>query len=119
ETIKNKVHKLDRFYDRIISCRVTVDTPHRHKHQGKEFNVSIDIVVPGNDIFVKNENHEDLYIAIRDAFESARRQLQIINQKQKGKKPKMVSRLAKQSVEQEIENEFNTVLGLNSEEAFA
>jgi len=52
-----------------------VEAPHKHKSQGLLYNVSIDISVPGADLAVKKEANEDVYIAIRDAFDSARRQL--------------------------------------------
>ncbi len=52
-----------------------VEAPHKHKSQGSLYNVSIDISVPGADLAVKREANEDVYIAIRDAFDSARRQL--------------------------------------------
>ena len=52
-----------------------VEAPHKHKSQGLLYNVSIDISVPGADLAVKREANQDVYVAIRDAFDSARRQL--------------------------------------------
>ena len=69
DSIKQKIRK------RIIGCRVTIDAPHRHKHKGRQYNLSIDMTVPGKEIVVKHESHEDLYVCIRDAFEVAKRQL--------------------------------------------
>jgi len=37
--------------------------------------VRIDIGVPGNEIVVNRDNHEDVYVALRDAFDAAKRQL--------------------------------------------
>lgn len=74
--IRSKAQKLTHFFDRIISCRVVVHAPHRHHHKGKSYHVDIDIHVPGAELIVKREPHEDLYVAIRDAFDAARRQLQ-------------------------------------------
>ena len=104
ETIRNKAKKLEQFYDRIIACKVMVERPHRHKNHGVEFNVSIDIAVPGGDIKVKHEHNEDVYVAIRDAFDSARRQLQNLNQRQKGKKQKVLTALAHEIAEAETES---------------
>lgn len=73
--IKQKVDKLETFCDKIIACRVMVETPHRHKNHGALCNVSIDISIPGGELAVKKEGHEDIYIAIRDAFDAARRQI--------------------------------------------
>jgi len=75
DSIKQKIRKLDRLHERIIGCRVTIDAPHRHKHKGRQYNLSIDMTVPGKEIVVKHESHEDLYVSIREAFEAAKRQL--------------------------------------------
>ena len=82
--IREKAAKLDTFYDRIMSCRVVVEVPHRHHQQGIQYNVHIDITVPGSELIVKREPHEDLYVSIRDAFDAARRQLQTFVRKQRG-----------------------------------
>lgn len=73
--IKFKVQKLESLCDKIIACRIMVETPHRHKNHGSLFNVSIAITIPGTELSVKKEGHEDIYVAIRDAFEAARRQI--------------------------------------------
>jgi ribosomal subunit interface protein len=79
--IRDKVGRLDRFYERITSCRVIVEAPHRHHHRGKLYDVRIDITVPGEEIVVQrsgpeNQAHEDVYVAVRDAFNAATRRLQ-------------------------------------------
>jgi ribosomal subunit interface protein len=79
--IREKAAKLEHFHDRIIGCKVVIEAPHRHHHKGKLYNVRIDISVPGKDVFVDhsgplNHAHEDVYVAIRDAFNAAGRQLE-------------------------------------------
>jgi ribosome-associated translation inhibitor RaiA len=69
------------FSDRITSCRVVVDSPHRHHHQGKVFNVKVQLMLPGEDVVVdmerpQRDGHEDVYVVLRDAFDAAKRQLQ-------------------------------------------
>jgi ribosomal subunit interface protein len=73
--IREKADKLEIFFEPIMSCRVVVEMPHQHKHQGKFFNVRIDIGVPGSEIVVNRDKHEDVYVALRDAFDAAKRQL--------------------------------------------
>ncbi|MEW6681339.1 MAG: HPF/RaiA family ribosome-associated protein [Nitrospirota bacterium] len=73
--IQEKAAKLDAADDRIIGCRVLVELPHKHRHQGALYNVRIDLTIPGAELVVKREPHEDLYVAIRDAFDAAWRQL--------------------------------------------
>lgn len=33
--IRDKAKKLEEFFDHIMSCRVVVEMPHKHHHQGK------------------------------------------------------------------------------------
>ncbi len=80
--VREEVGKLEKFYDRITSARVVVVRP-QHRHlKGDTYQARIHLTVPGApDILVNtdpalNHAHEDAYVAIRDAFKAARRQLQ-------------------------------------------
>ncbi len=74
--IKEKAAKLDRFYERIMSCRLVVEESQRRHRQGKLYSVHIDITVPGKELAVTRAENEDAYVAVRDAFEAAYRQLE-------------------------------------------
>jgi ribosomal subunit interface protein len=82
--IREKVAKLEEFYPQITGCNVAVEMPARHKHQGKLFNVRIDVRVPGSELVVNRDLHEDVYVALRDAFDAAKRQLEEYGRKQRG-----------------------------------
>ncbi len=87
--IREKAEKLDKFYPHIMSCRVAVEAEHHHHHQGNLYHVRINIKVPQKEIVVSHEHHdkqahEDIYVAIRDAFNSARRQLEDHSRIQRG-----------------------------------
>jgi ribosomal subunit interface protein len=82
--IRDKVAKLEEFSSHITSCRVVVEIPHKHQHQGKQFNVRIDIGVPGSEIVVNRDHAEDVYVALRDAFDAAKRQLEDYARKIRG-----------------------------------
>jgi ribosomal subunit interface protein len=87
--IRQRAARLDRYYDRIMSCRVVVESPHRHHHQGKLYHVRIDITVPRGELVVNREPgehhaHEDVYVAIRDAFDAAQRRLEDYARRQRG-----------------------------------
>lgn len=84
ERIREKVKKLEQVYTRIMGCRVVLEAPHRHKHQGKQFSVRLDVTVPGKVIVVNHDHHEDAYVALRDAFNAARRQLEDYGRIQRG-----------------------------------
>ena len=75
--IREKALKLEEFYPRMIGCHVTVDEPHRHHQQGGQLEVRIDIHLPGHAHVVVNRQHsDDVYVALRDAFDAAKRQLE-------------------------------------------
>lgn len=107
DRIREELAKLSQFYDRITNCRVMVEIPHRHREAGKRFHIRIYLTVPGGEIVVKQEPsrhtmlrdfaiekrqkiqetaapHKDIYVAIRDAFKTARRQLQDFVRAQRG-----------------------------------
>lgn len=113
DNIREKAAKLGSFCDRILSCRVAVEAPHRHHHKGKSYVVRIDLTVPGGELVVnrapqrlaaaktsrskepekdftevhepsKHAAHEDIYVAIRDAFNAAGRKLQDYVRRQSG-----------------------------------
>lgn len=74
--ITEKAKKLDRFFDRIMGCRVVVEESQRRHRQGKLFSVRVDVTVPGKELAVTREENEDVYVAVRDAFDSAVRRLE-------------------------------------------
>lgn len=82
--IRKHADKLHRFYSRITSCRIVVDLPQKHKHQGKLFNVKIDITVPGKEFVTTKKVDQDVYVAVRDAFNAIARQLEEYSRKQHG-----------------------------------
>lgn len=81
--------QLEIFFDRITSCQVIVSTPHRHQNKGKIYAVQIRLHVPGGDIYIttaseRNHAHEDVYVAIRDAFDAAKRRLEDVVRRRRG-----------------------------------
>ncbi len=78
--VKQKIEKLTRFYDRIIAAHVIVDLPHHKHHQGNLFEVAIELSLPDGQVLVNrhanpDHRHENIYVALRDAFDAAQRQL--------------------------------------------
>jgi cold shock CspA family protein/ribosome-associated translation inhibitor RaiA len=97
--IQEEADKLNKYFDRITSCRVMVEAAHRHHKRGDPFHIRIELGVPGKELVVAHEPtlrkalmhddeghlsksqeleapHKDVYVAIRDAFKAMRRQLQ-------------------------------------------
>jgi ribosomal subunit interface protein len=81
--IREKVQKLEQFYSALIGCKVVVDQPGLHQHKGKPFNIRIDLTVPGGEIVVDRQKDEDVYVALRDAFDAARRKLEDYGRRQR------------------------------------
>ena len=82
--IREKAAKLEEFHPRITSCRVTVEELRKHHHQGRHFQVSLDVRVPGKEVVVNRAHHEDVYVALRDAFDSAKQQLEEVVRLKRG-----------------------------------
>lgn len=88
--VHEKMDKLEQFYDRITACQVVVEAPHRRHRQGKLYSVRIDISLPQGKVVVSRDRqrdhaHEDVYVALRDAFNAAYRQLEDYQRQQQGK----------------------------------
>jgi cold shock CspA family protein len=84
-TVDSAVHaaveRLEGLFDRIVSCHVIIDEPHRHHRQGNRLQVRIDLKVPGGELVVKREpatggDPDDLVAVIHEAFEELQRQLE-------------------------------------------
>jgi len=79
--IRQRAQELSQFYDRITACRVVVESGAHHRHKGRIHQLRIHLTVPGGEIVVSRDPserhaHEDVYVAIRDGFDAARRQLE-------------------------------------------
>ena len=91
--LEAKIHtlaeRLDRYSQEIMSCRVVIEAPHKHNHQGSLYTVHNNITIPGKEIAVSRDQHdkhahEDAYVALRDAFSAAGRQLEHLVQRRRG-----------------------------------
>ena len=84
QRVREKVEKLEQFCKDIVSCRVVVEQHHKNTsnqhHKGEPFHITIKLSVPGDELVVGRDPkevhaHEDIGVAIRDAFDSMERQL--------------------------------------------
>ncbi len=82
--IRERVAKLEQFHPHVTGCRVTVEPAGKHKHQGRPYRVRIDIDVPGSVIVADRDAHEDVYVALRDGFDAAKRMLEDYARRQRG-----------------------------------
>ncbi len=106
--VRERVAWLAQFHPRLQRCHVVIEVPHRHRHEGRHFHVAIDLHVPGADPFVisheasrhaglqdvegevlpkdanLDEAHRHAHVAVREAFDSARRRLEDLAREQRG-----------------------------------
>ena len=73
---RERAAKLGEFFGPILACDVVVETVQKHTHQGKLYNLRINLSVPKGEIVVNRHAREDPFVALRDAFDAARRQLE-------------------------------------------
>jgi ribosome-associated translation inhibitor RaiA len=106
EFVQKEAATLERFYNRISSCRVVVERPQRAK-SSKLYHVRIDLGLPNGELIVKHAptlhgtlqdmkaeqsrretesvlTHKSPQRAIHEAFHEMRRRLQDYSRKQEG-----------------------------------
>ena len=79
--IRELATRLERFSAQIVRCHVIVEPVSHHQHQGALHDIHIDITLPDEEIAIRRARpsdhaHEDVYVAVRDAFLAARRKLE-------------------------------------------
>lgn len=90
ERVREKVAKLEQYCDRVTSCRVAIERNHKNTsnlHQkGEDFTIRLDVIVPGSELVVKraSDEHEDIYTALKGAFQAMERQVKEYTERQRG-----------------------------------
>lgn len=107
DDLRKRVKKLTTYCRHILSCHAVVEIPHRHHETGNRFHVSLDLVVPGEEIAITRGANihastrqlnartwvkayevegmrKDIRVVIRDTFDAARRRLQDYGRKRRG-----------------------------------
>ena len=74
--ILRRVEHLGQFCADLHTCRVTVEQLQRHAHQGRPFEVRLDVTLNGRELVANRSRHEDVYVALREAFADMSRQLE-------------------------------------------
>ena len=105
--IRTRIGKLETYYRPIMGCHVLVELAERHHETGNRYHVRIDVTVPGEEIVVAHEaslhataqdvdaekatkeaepdpERKHARVAVREAFDIARRRLQDYGRRQRG-----------------------------------
>jgi ribosomal subunit interface protein len=95
--ISKRLQKLERYCSDIQRSRVVLDSPHNHKHKGKEFRATVEIDIKGSPITI-TQNDPSIHVAVRDAFDVAERKLkshaQQLQAKRQRKRPDINTEVA-------------------------
>lgn len=88
-SIEEHAARLEAFADDILFCHVVVEPTERRHHQGNRYRVHVHLALSGGTIDAgktpdDDHSHEDAYVAVRDAFDSARRQLEDFVRRRRG-----------------------------------
>jgi ribosome-associated translation inhibitor RaiA len=73
--VRRRAEALRGSSNRIMSCRVTVEMPHRRWRPGAKHHVRVDLRMPGERILVTRQAGESFTTAVHEAFAAARRQV--------------------------------------------
>lgn len=83
QMIREQIEKLDRFYPKIMSCRVVVEGTENRHQTGGPIHVRVDLTVPGTELVVDRQKGESFQEALHQAFDAMRRQLRQYAEKQR------------------------------------
>ena len=80
ERVRARIARLEQFHGRLTSCRVVIDAPHKTHRKGNHYEVRLEVHAPSARFVVDRapgdvNAHEDLMVAVRDAFDAMERQI--------------------------------------------
>jgi cold shock CspA family protein/ribosome-associated translation inhibitor RaiA len=81
--VREHMAKLEKRFEHIIGCRVSIEIPHRQHRRGNVPEVHIEIRVPRKELVISREPHKakerrantDVSAVLKDAFSAAEKQL--------------------------------------------
>ena len=73
---RERAAKLELFCPGIIACHIVIELAHKHRQQGRPFGVRLDVTLPNRQLAVSRVENQDAYVALRDAFDSMKRQIE-------------------------------------------
>lgn len=81
--LRERAHRMERFYPSIMSCRVVVEETQKHHQLGRPVAVRVEVRVPGHELSVNRQHDTDFKVAAREAFEAMTRQLEDLGRRQR------------------------------------
>ena len=74
EKARKLLDPLEKICPRITSFNLTLSESSHHRNGGR-FSLKLDVRAPGLELVVTRDHQEDVYVALREACQAARRQL--------------------------------------------
>jgi ribosomal subunit interface protein len=89
KAVEDRASDLERYFNKIQTCKVMVESSHRKQRQGNLYHVRVRLTVPGDEIVVSRDppehaQNEDMYLAINDAFKETARRLEDYVRRRRG-----------------------------------
>lgn len=98
-SVKARLEKLERLFDRLLSCRVVVTASPRHR-PSHQFGIRVEMAVPGDYLVIdrqpglsKDTRETDFHGILRTAFEAAERRLKAYKARLRGPVHRSAARL--------------------------
>jgi ribosomal subunit interface protein len=87
--VRQRAAKLETYSNRIVACRASIETPHKHHKTGRHIRVRIQLAVPGGEVVAshtpdEDPTNEDAYAAVDEAFDRLARKLEDYVRRQRG-----------------------------------
>ena len=74
--VREKAARLDHVFPEIMACRVSIELAHKHQQQGRRYAVRVDATLPGHELVVDRVLDDDVYVALRNAFDDIKRRIE-------------------------------------------
>jgi cold shock CspA family protein len=90
ERVAQEVARLEQFHPRMIACHVVVERVTARRHKGDLYRARVHVTLPGGKEVAVTRNqddahaHQDVLVAVRDAFDAAQRQIEDLARSQRG-----------------------------------
>jgi ribosome-associated translation inhibitor RaiA len=81
---RQHIEKLELLAPDLMACRATLELSQKHQQQGRPFSVRLDVTLPGLALVVSRVQNEEMQVALRDAFDSMKRQIEDAVRKRRG-----------------------------------
>lgn len=112
--VRERVERLERRFGRLTSRRATLDAPHRHHRKGKHYAVRLEAHVPTGILTIDREPgdnfaHQDILVAIRDAFDAMERKIKAWAETHSGRPEAHVAPLQGRIAELHSDRDFGQI----------